>query len=152
MSEMQRDGSEMRCKRCGANESRIHGFCSVECEHYFDYEEEITDLNTRIAELELADVRRDVAAEKGLTPAQAKRLQGDTREELEADADEILDVLASDRSGATPPPTQRPKPAMKGGTDPTVEVNVQNQGTADESDVTVSVSVDGGSAIETLPR
>jgi len=52
MSEMQRDGSEMRCKRCGANESRIHGFCSVECEHYFDYEEEITDLNTRIAELE----------------------------------------------------------------------------------------------------
>jgi|LSQX01.2.fsa_nt_gb hypothetical protein len=52
MSEMQRDGSEMRCKRCGANESRIHGFCSVECEHYFDYEEEITDLNARIAELE----------------------------------------------------------------------------------------------------
>lgn len=34
------------------------------------------------------------------------------------------------------------------GTDPTVEVNVQNQGTADESDVTVSVSVDGGTAIE----
>lgn len=54
MSEMQRDGSEMRCKRCGANESRIHGFCSVECEHYFDYEEEITDLNARIAELEEA--------------------------------------------------------------------------------------------------
>ena len=52
MSEMQRDGSEMRCKRCGANECRIHGFCSVECEHYFDYEEEITDLNARIAELE----------------------------------------------------------------------------------------------------
>jgi len=54
MSEMQRDGSEMRCKRCGANECRIHGFCSVECEHYFDYEEEITDLNARIAELEAA--------------------------------------------------------------------------------------------------
>ena len=54
MSEMQRDGSEMRCKRCGANECRIHGFCSVECEHYFDYEEEITDLNARIAELEEA--------------------------------------------------------------------------------------------------
>lgn len=52
MSETQRDGSEMRCKRCGANECRIHGFCSVECEHYFDYEEEITDLEARIAELE----------------------------------------------------------------------------------------------------
>ncbi len=34
------------------------------------------------------------------------------------------------------------------GTDPTVEVSVQNQGTATESDVTVSVSVDGGSALE----
>lgn len=52
MSETQRDGSEMRCKRCGANECRIHGFCSVECEHYFDYEEEITDLEARVAELE----------------------------------------------------------------------------------------------------
>ncbi len=61
MSEMQRDGSEMRCKRCGANESRIHGFCSVECEHYFDYEEEITDLNARIAELEAKQRWRVVA-------------------------------------------------------------------------------------------
>lgn len=34
------------------------------------------------------------------------------------------------------------------GTSPTVDVSVQNQGTANESDVTVSVSVDGGSAIE----
>lgn len=34
------------------------------------------------------------------------------------------------------------------GTTPTVEVAVQNQGTADESDVTVAVSVDGGSALE----
>jgi len=35
-------------------------------------------------------LRLDVAFEKGLTPAQAKRLVGATREELEADADEIL--------------------------------------------------------------
>ncbi len=63
MSEMQRDGSEMRCKRCGANESRIHGFCSVECEHYFDYEEEITDLNARIAELEAHIAALEEAAE-----------------------------------------------------------------------------------------
>lgn len=33
--------------------------------------------------------RRDVAAEHGLTPAQARRLVGATREELEADAVEI---------------------------------------------------------------
>lgn len=34
------------------------------------------------------------------------------------------------------------------GTDPTVEVTVQNQGQADETDVTVSVSVDGGSGLQ----
>ena len=35
-------------------------------------------------------LRYEVAFEKGLTPAQAKRLVGTSREELEADADDIL--------------------------------------------------------------
>lgn len=39
--------------------------------------------------LKLDKLRRDVAADNGLTPAQAKRLVGSTREELEADAIEI---------------------------------------------------------------
>lgn|GEM_PF-247563 len=37
---------------------------------------------------------------------------------------------------------------LPAGTDPTVDVTVQNQGEATESDVKVSVSVDGGAAIE----
>lgn len=59
---------KMCCKRCGANEDRINGFCSVECEEYYRLEEEINALdnvilergaaigrlNTRIAELEAA--------------------------------------------------------------------------------------------------
>lgn len=44
----------------------------------------------RAEEAELRALRIEVAAEKGLTPAQAKRLVGATKEELEADADEIL--------------------------------------------------------------
>lgn len=32
---------QMHCKRCGANEDRINGFCSVECEEYYRLEEEI---------------------------------------------------------------------------------------------------------------
>lgn len=44
----------------------------------------------RAAEAEARALRLEVAFEKGLTPAQAKRLVGGTREELEADADEIL--------------------------------------------------------------
>jgi hypothetical protein len=43
---------EMKCRRCGANENRIHGFCSMECETAWEYEDEIRDLTTRIAELE----------------------------------------------------------------------------------------------------
>ena len=40
-------------------------------------------------------LRREVADAKGLTPAQAKRLVGTTREELEADADDVLEVFPS---------------------------------------------------------
>jgi chromosome segregation ATPase len=42
------------------------------------------------AQVEARALRLEVAFEKGLTPAQAKRLVGASREELEADADEIL--------------------------------------------------------------
>lgn len=38
-------------------------------------------------------LRLEIAAEKGLTPAQAKRLVGESREELEADADELLETF-----------------------------------------------------------
>ena len=43
---------DMKCKRCGAPESRIHGFCSMECREVFSYEEDIRELTARIAELE----------------------------------------------------------------------------------------------------
>jgi hypothetical protein len=44
----------------------------------------------RAADAELRALRLEVAHEKGLTPSQAKRLVGATRDELAADADEIL--------------------------------------------------------------
>ncbi len=47
----------------------------------------------RATELETRALRLEVAAEKGLTPAQAKRLVGSTREELAADADELLETF-----------------------------------------------------------
>lgn len=64
-----------------------------------------------------ADLLR-VAMRKGLTEAQAKRLQGDTLEELEADADELLasfvrpvDPPVEDKPDAS----SRPKEKMKSG-------------------------------------
>lgn len=52
--------------------------------------------------------RLEIALEKGLTKAQALRLHGDTREDLEADADAYLEengITAG--SGGQAPPTQR---------------------------------------------
>lgn len=45
------------------------------------------------AAAEARALRLEVASEKGLTSAQAKRLVGESREELEADADELLETF-----------------------------------------------------------
>lgn len=57
----------------------------------------------RATKAESKATRLEVAFEKGLTPAQAKRLVGETREELEADADEILRDFPVKPAEATTP-------------------------------------------------
>ncbi|MDH2392324.1 hypothetical protein QCN29_26815 [Streptomyces sp. HNM0663] len=52
--------------------------------------EKLTTAEKRAVEAESKALRLEVAAAKGLTQAQAKRLVGTTKEELEADADELL--------------------------------------------------------------
>ena len=44
--------SEMRCKQCGANEDRINGLCSVECEEYYHLEEEIVPVSKNLVKEE----------------------------------------------------------------------------------------------------
>lgn len=53
-------------------------------------QEERDALKSERDSLALETMRREVAEEKGLTIAQARRLVGSTREELEADADDVL--------------------------------------------------------------
>jgi hypothetical protein len=53
-------------------------------------QEERDALKSERDSLYLENLRREVADEKGLTPAQARRLVGTTREELEADADDVI--------------------------------------------------------------
>jgi len=68
------------------------------------------------AERELLRLR--VAHDKGLTPAQARRLQGDSEDELIADADELLrDFSASKGSPAGRKPSEALTPGT-GGADP----------------------------------
>ncbi|AXH89415.1 hypothetical protein [Micromonospora aurantiaca] len=66
----------------------------------------------RAEQAELRALRLEVAAEKGLTPAQAKRLVGATREELEADADDILATFPTAPAVPAPKPTPKPDPSQ----------------------------------------
>jgi hypothetical protein len=64
--------------------------------------------------------RLEVAMEKGLSPLQAKRLVGETKEELEADADELFeDFKTEDEPGQAP--RSRPKERLRPGAAPSAE-------------------------------
>lgn len=76
----------------------------------------------RAEQAELRALRMEVAARKGLTDAQARRLQGSTEEELEADADELRAAFAPKEP---PPPEEslpladrRPTPRLRPGAVP----------------------------------
>ncbi len=66
----------------------------------------------RAEEAELKALRLEVAGDKGLTPSQARRLVGTTKEELEADADQLLEDFAAN---AKPAPKVPPRPKPTGG-------------------------------------
>lgn len=80
--------------------------------------EELDQLKAANSEATTKALRAEVAMSKGLTAAQAKRLVGTTPEELEADADEILEAFKP--ADGNKPPSGRPAPDLQGGTDPTV--------------------------------
>lgn len=65
--------------------------------------ERATAAESRATQAESRALRLEVAFEKGLTPAQAKRLVGESREDLEADADELLETFK---------PAETTKPAV----------------------------------------
>ena len=67
-------------------------------------------------EADLRAARLEIALDMGLTKAQAKRLQGSTREELEADAEAYMEEHGLTKpgdsnagKGGQAPPSQRPK-------------------------------------------
>lgn len=92
--------------------------------------EKLTDraatADERAAAAELRSLRLEIAHEKGLTGKQAKRLIGSTREELEADADDLLSDL---KPGDKPtPPGQRPRESLR-------TVPLATNGEADRTDM-----------------
>lgn len=85
--------------------------------------ERLTVAERRAVEAETREMRLDVAASKGLTPAQARRLVGATREELEADADELVATFRQPDPAGTAGRLSplRPSAALGAGGDPTTQ-------------------------------
>ncbi|WP_328339523.1 hypothetical protein [Micromonospora sp. NBC_00421] len=77
--------------------------------------ERLTAAEQRAEQAELRALRLEVAAEKGLTPAQAKRLVGGSREELEADADEIREAFPAAAAAERRTPRPDPSQGVRGG-------------------------------------
>lgn len=69
----------------------------------------------RAAEAEQRALRMEIAHAKGLTPAQAKRLVGSTKEELETDADELLETFGTTDDGKKPP-SRKPNERLRSST------------------------------------
>lgn len=75
----------------------------------------------RAEEAEQKLLRLEVGIEKGLSPVQAKRLVGRTREELEADADELLATFKPAEPNQEPKP-RRPVEQLRPGAAPAASV------------------------------
>lgn len=81
-----------------------------------------TEAERKAAEAEMRALRLEVAADKGLTPTLARRLVGSTRDELEADADELLASVGDRGPAARASVPGRPAEATRaksGASDPT---------------------------------
>lgn len=63
--------------------------------------ERMTRAEERAAKAEHESLRAAVIAAKGLPPEAARRLTGTTQEELEADADELIELLQPSQKAAT---------------------------------------------------
>lgn len=73
---------------------------------------QVAELTKRAEGAESKADRFEVAAARGLSLAQARRLVGSTKEELEQDAEEMRTELGLNKSGddGTPAPATKPRP------------------------------------------
>jgi hypothetical protein len=79
-------------------------------------EDRVAEIERQAKDSEARAMRAEVANAKGLTPTQAKRLVGATREELEADADELLKDIGTQKKHGNHVPREGNNP-KSGGSD-----------------------------------
>lgn len=78
-------------------------------------EERVAEIERTAKAAEERALRAEVANAKGLTPSQAKRLVGSTREELEADADELVKDIGAQKKRNNVSPREGNNPNGKDG-------------------------------------
>lgn len=81
-------------------------------------EERVAQIERQARDSEARAMRAEVANAKGLTPSQAKRLIGETREELEADADDLLKDIGAQKKQGNHVPREGNQPKSKGEDEP----------------------------------
>ena len=79
------------------------------------------DLEERAAKAEAKVLRLEVCQERGLPMSMVNRLHGTTKEELEADAEDLLEAFKSGTDSQPPGPTGRPKERLRPGAVPEAE-------------------------------
>lgn len=77
-------------------------------------EERVAQIEQQARDSESRALRAEVANAKGLTPNQAKRLVGSTRDELEADADELLKDIGAQKKQGNRVPSEGKTPTPSG--------------------------------------
>lgn len=85
--------------------------------------ERLANHETELANERAARWRAEVAHERGLTPAQAARLTGSTRDELLADADALLALFPAAAPAAPGTPKPDPSQGARGG-GPTIDARI----------------------------
>lgn len=76
-------------------------------------EEELARTRLELEELRSASIKKDIALEKAIPTTLLKYLTGTTREELEAQADELLSVIAESAKPNSKPNPEQGKPIGK---------------------------------------
>lgn len=115
----QRESEAAAIKRAKELEAKVK-----EYEDSTKTEQEKLTERTSAAEKDATEARAEaarlrVALRKGLTETQAKRLVGETEEDLEADADELLESFKSDDDGQEP--KRRPRERLRPGAAPSAD-------------------------------
>lgn len=85
-------------------------------------QEDGTEKDRRITNLEATNLRFEVAFDLGLPKEIASRLQGATKEEMLADAEKLVELIAP----AKRPGSNRPTEDLRGGGKPSVEPEEQD--------------------------